>query len=49
MGVAGLQGGGGGSSLWLWLSRARDRLTAASLGLIIGGAVGNTMDRLAYD
>ena len=34
--------------LWLWLSRARDRLTAASLGLIIGGAVGNAIDRLAY-
>ena len=34
--------------LWLWLSRAGDRLTAASLGLIIGGAVGNAIDRLAY-
>lgn len=34
--------------LWLWLTRARDRLTALSLGLIIGGAVGNAIDRLAY-
>jgi signal peptidase II len=34
--------------LWIWLSHARDRLTALSLGLIIGGAVGNAIDRLAY-
>lgn len=34
--------------LWMWLSRARDRLTALSLGLIIGGAIGNGIDRLAY-
>ena len=34
--------------LWVWLARARDRLTALSLGLIIGGAVGNAVDRLAY-
>jgi signal peptidase II len=34
--------------LWLWLARARDRLIALSLGLIIGGAVGNAIDRLAY-
>ena len=34
--------------LWLWLARAKDRLTALSLGLIIGGAVGNAIDRLAY-
>ena len=34
--------------LWLWLTRARDRLTALSLGLIIGGAIGNAIDRLAY-
>jgi signal peptidase II len=34
--------------LGLWLARARDRLTALSLGLIIGGAVGNGIDRLAY-
>ena len=34
--------------LWLWLASAKDRLTAASLGLIIGGAIGNAIDRLAY-
>ncbi len=34
--------------LWIWLAHARDRLTALSLGLIIGGALGNAIDRLAY-
>ncbi len=34
--------------LWIWLARARDRLTALALGLIIGGAIGNAVDRLAY-
>ena len=34
--------------LWIWLARARGRLVALSLGLIIGGAVGNAIDRLAY-
>jgi signal peptidase II len=34
--------------LWVWLSHAKDRLTALSLGLIIGGAIGNAIDRLAY-
>ena len=34
--------------LWLWLARAPARLTALSLGLIIGGAAGNAIDRLAY-
>jgi signal peptidase II len=34
--------------LWIWLARASSRLTALSLGLIIGGAVGNAIDRLAY-
>ncbi|MGA8002471.1 MAG: signal peptidase II [Pseudolabrys sp.] len=34
--------------LWFWLARAKDRLTALSLGLIIGGAVGNAIDRMAY-
>jgi len=34
--------------LWVWLARARDRLTALALGLIIGGAFGNAIDRLAY-
>jgi signal peptidase II len=34
--------------LWLWLARARARLTAIALGLIIGGAIGNAIDRVAY-
>jgi len=34
--------------LWVWLARAESRLTALSLGLIIGGAFGNAIDRLAY-
>ena len=34
--------------LWIWLAHAKDRLTALSLGLIIGGAIGNAIDRLAY-
>lgn len=34
--------------LWVWLARARDRLTAVALGLIVGGAIGNAIDRLAY-
>jgi len=34
--------------LWVWLARAELRLTAVALGLIIGGAFGNAIDRLAY-
>jgi len=34
--------------LWIWLARTSSRLTALSLGLIIGGAIGNAIDRLAY-
>jgi signal peptidase II len=34
--------------LWIWLARATTRLTALSLGMIIGGAVGNAIDRYAY-
>jgi signal peptidase II len=34
--------------LWIWLSRAGSRLAALSLGLIIGGAIGNAIDRFAY-
>ena len=34
--------------LWIWLARASTRLTAVSLGLIIGGAIGNAIDRFAY-
>jgi len=35
-------------ALWIWLSRTHIRFGALSLGLIIGGAVGNAIDRLAY-
>lgn len=34
--------------LWRWLWRAGDRLTVVSLALIIGGALGNGVDRVAY-
>jgi len=34
--------------LWIWLARAATRPTAIALGLIIGGAIGNAVDRLAY-
>jgi len=34
--------------LLIWLWRAPDRLTAAALGLVIGGALGNVIDRLRY-
>src|ERR1700683_5444092 len=34
--------------LWVWLARASSRLTAAALGLIVGGAVGNAIDRLHW-
>jgi signal peptidase II len=34
--------------LWIWLARAGTRLTAIALGLIIGGAIGNAIDRVAY-
>ena len=33
-------------AFWLW--RARSRLVASALGLIVGGALGNAYDRLAY-
>jgi len=32
--------------LWGWLARAESKWTALALGLIIGGAVGNFIDRL---
>ena len=34
--------------LWIWLARSTSRLMALSLALIIGGAVGNAIDRVAY-
>ncbi len=34
--------------LGIWLARTTSRLSAVALGLIIGGALGNAIDRLAY-
>lgn len=34
--------------LWVWLTRVEDRVTAVSLALVIGGALGNALDRLLY-
>jgi signal peptidase II len=34
--------------LTIWLARTRTRLTAIALGLIIGGALGNALDRLTF-
>jgi len=34
--------------LWVWLARAELKLTALALGLIIGGALGNGIDRVVY-
>jgi signal peptidase II len=34
--------------LWVWLARAHSRLTAVALGLIVGGALGNAIDRLHW-
>lgn len=34
--------------LWIWLARTVSRLAALSLGLIIGGAIGNAIDRVVY-
>ena len=35
-------------ALWVWLARARKGLTAVSIGLVIGGALGNAVDRAVY-
>ncbi|MDI4666453.1 signal peptidase II [Xanthobacter autotrophicus] len=32
----------------IWLTRARGRLEAFALGLLIGGAIGNAVDRVVY-
>ena len=34
--------------LWIWLAGSVSRLSALSLGLIIGGAIGNAIDRLIH-
>jgi signal peptidase II len=35
-------------ALWLWLSRGDDKALATGLALIIGGALGNAVDRVLY-
>ena len=35
--------------LWMWLAHAHSRLAGLALGLIIGGAVGNAIDRIVQD
>jgi signal peptidase II len=34
--------------LWVWLCRSRRPVAAAALGLVIGGAMGNALDRYFY-
>jgi signal peptidase II len=35
-------------ALWVWLARTRAPLIAGALGLIIGGALANALDRVVY-
>ncbi len=35
-------------ALGIWMARSGNRLAVIGLGLIIGGAIGNAIDRLAY-
>jgi signal peptidase II len=35
-------------ALGIWMARSHTRLATIALGLIIGGAIGNAIDRLAY-
>jgi len=35
-------------ALTVWMVRSRTRLATMALGLIVGGAIGNAIDRLAY-
>jgi signal peptidase II len=34
--------------LWIWLARISSRVSAVALGLIMGGAAGNALDRLHW-
>jgi len=36
------------AGLWVWLARAAHPLTAAAVGLILGGALANAFDRAVY-
>lgn len=39
---------GASLALAIWLARLSSRLAAVSIGLIIGGAIGNAVDRILY-
>jgi lipoprotein signal peptidase len=36
------------AALALWLARAPDRWTALAIGLVLGGAIGNVIDRIRF-
>ena len=36
------------AGLWVWLAKASRPVTAAAIGLILGGAIANAFDRAAY-
>lgn len=36
------------AALVVWMYRAEDRLTVTALGLIVGGAIGNVVDRIRF-
>jgi lipoprotein signal peptidase len=36
------------AALTVWLARATDRWTALALGLVLGGAIGNVIDRIRF-
>ena len=36
------------AALFTWLRRAATRMVAIALGMVIGGAIGNVVDRLTY-
>jgi signal peptidase II len=35
-------------ALGFWMAKAHNRITSLALGLIVGGAIGNAIDRFAY-
>ena len=45
--LVGLQAGIAGLFFW-WLRSAERRLTAVALGLVVGGALGNVVDRIRF-